>query len=350
MIIDSHAHVAPRYDRLEEWDFSSRDGMLAYHQSTNYFHHKPVATTSKGEQSTDAWKLLWDEHNVRSWSGRTNVNFRISGGQFVWDKDGEQYSAPLKPGTDASRLVALMDAAGIDKAVLQATLRYNQHFGHVAQAHPGRFLPLAILDDDGTAEEGLNALRAAISEDGLVGVYQNPLPGWPGFDEFHTLRFDPIWKEVERRQMPIYTMGFATARWYMDTWPKLKEWTERFPSINGVLVHGFPPHLLLDGDTVRIPDAFKRLVHDHALLVETLPWAQTNYKHPRTDDIVRALYDEFGGAKLTWGTEFIKAGGPHTTEYYVELKDYFATKCPYMSKEDIALILGGNLQRIFHLQ
>jgi hypothetical protein len=349
VIIDGHAHVSPSYDSLQDWDFDTERELWAYHQNTNYFHHKPAATTAKGEQSTEAWKLLWDEKDPHRWSGRTDVHFRISGGQFVWDTDGERYAAPMKSGLEPGRLVELMDAAGIDKAVLQATLRYNRHFGRLTRAYPGRFLPLALLDDDGEAEAAVEKLVEA-AEDGCAGVYQNPLPGWPGFNEFHTPRFDAVWREVERRKLPVFTMGFATARFYTDVFPHLKVWAERFPAIDRVLVHGFPPGLLVDGTTVRIPDHFQSLVREHTMIVEMLPWAQGNYKHERTDDIVHALYDAFGPAKLCWGTEFIKAGAPHTPEHYIELKDYFATRCAYMSSPDVDLILGQNVQRIFHIE
>jgi hypothetical protein len=144
-------------------------------------------------------------------------------------------------------------------------------------------------------------------------------------------------------------MGFATARFYMDNLPRLNAWAERFPSIDRVLVHGFPPHMLVDGSAVRIPEHFLRVVREHNMIVEMLPWAQGNYKHEKTDDIVHALYVAFGGARLCWGTEFIKAGGPRTPEHYTELKDYFSTSCAYMSSGDIDLILGNNLQRVYHL-
>jgi hypothetical protein len=49
MIIDSHAHVSPGIDQFEDWDFDSERELLAHHQSTDYFHHKPVAATSRGE-------------------------------------------------------------------------------------------------------------------------------------------------------------------------------------------------------------------------------------------------------------------------------------------------------------
>src|SRR5205823_748671 len=153
----------------------------------NYFHHKPVATTASGGQSTEAWKMLWDEQDAHSWSGRKAVIFRFSGEKFALVLGGQSITGPAKLGLAAWCLVELMDAAGIDKAVIQATLSYNRFFGRVARAYPGRFLPLAMLDDDGDAAEATAKLVEAV-EDGCAGVYQNPLPGWPGFEEFHTPR------------------------------------------------------------------------------------------------------------------------------------------------------------------
>jgi hypothetical protein len=210
MIIDSHAHVSPSCDSLPDWDVVTESEMRAYHQSTDYVHHKPCATTAKGEESTEAWKLLWDEHDPHRWSGRRNVSFRIEGGQFAWETEGERYTAPMKPGLTTVRQVEPMDAVGIGKAVIQATLKYNRYFGRVTRAYPGRLLPLALLDDDGDAEHAAAKLAEA-AEDGCAGVYQNPLPGWPGFTELHTPRFDVVWRGVERRKLPVFAMGFAMA-------------------------------------------------------------------------------------------------------------------------------------------
>src|SRR5687767_10846741 len=96
---------------------------------------------------------------------------------------------------------------------------YNRFLGRVTRAYPGRFLPLALLDEDGDADEA-SAKLVEVVEHGCAGVYQNPLPGWPGFEEFHTPRFDPVWREVERRKLPVFTMGFATARYHADVVPK----------------------------------------------------------------------------------------------------------------------------------
>ena len=41
----------------------------------------------------------------------TDVNFRISGGQFVWEKAGVSYTAPMKPGTDTGAILESTDVA-----------------------------------------------------------------------------------------------------------------------------------------------------------------------------------------------------------------------------------------------
>jgi len=88
--------------------------------------------------------------------------------------------------------------------VLQASLPYSRFYGRVMRAHPGRFLPVGILQDDGDIATAVAALQAMVA-DGLAGVYQNPIPGWHGFDDFHTPRFDPVWQEVQRLGLPVYT-------------------------------------------------------------------------------------------------------------------------------------------------
>ena len=337
----------PARPTYADWDFDGTEAALRHQQRILYAYHHPQAVTGSGETVKDAWKLLWDERQPYSWAGRQDVHFRIEQERFVWEKDQVTYSAPVRPAADAARLIALMDAVGVDKAVLQASLPYSRFYGRMMRAYPGRFLPVGILQDDGDIDTAVAGLHAMV-EDGLAGVYQNPIPGWPGFDDYHTPRFDPVWREVERLKLPVYAMGFvSTDLDYTAALSPLKAWMERFPSISRVLVHGFPPSALLDGTHYRVTDLMKSVVNDYDTYLELLPWAQGNYKHERTDEMIKVVYDTFGPTKFAWGTEFIKAAFPHTPEHYAELKGYFAARCPYMSEQDRALILGGNLARVF---
>src|SRR5262245_27784112 len=346
MIIDSHAHLHPSQADLEDWDFDSREAALADLQRVLHVYHRPTAVTSTGETVRDAWKLFWTDQQPFSWAGRTDVNLRVAADRFVWQKDAVTYSAPVRPATDPAHLIGLMDAVGVDMAVLHASLPYNRFYGRMARAYPGRFLPLAYLKYDESVGDTLTALDAAVA-DGMLGLFQNPLPGWAGFDDFHTATFDPLWREVERLDLPVYTMGFAGGDDYPAMIPKLRAWMERFPSMRRVLTHGLPTEVLLDDGHYRVSDVVKGLVNDFDTYVELLPWAHRVYLHDRTDELVKVLFDTFGPTKLTWGTEFIKSAFPHTVEHYAELKSYFELRCPYMSKDDKALIQGGNLQRLF---
>lgn len=371
MIIDSHGHLHPSQADLEDWDFNDRAAALRDQQRVLTIYHRPKAMTAAGEPAPDAWKLLWDQQRPYEWAGRREVNFRIEGEQFAWDADGVTYLAPVRPEADAARMIGLMDAVGVDMAVMHASLPTNRYYGRMAREYPGRFLPVAYLPFEVDMDHLVAALHAFL-EDGMVGVYQNPLPGWRGFSDFHTPHFDPLWREVERRKLPVYTMGWVSSGAdyaglsngvytpkpghagfvragddYEGMLPRLKAWSDRFPSIPRVLVHGLPPQVLLDGGQFRVTDFIKGLVNDYDTLVELLPWAQRNYEHPRTDEMIKFLYDTFGPTKFVWGSEFIKAAFPHTVEHYSELVGYFDARCDYMPAADKALILGGNLQRMF---
>src|SRR5262245_24070251 len=118
MIIDSHAHLHPSQADLEDWDFDSREAALLHQQRVLHVYHQPPAVTAAGATVRDAWKLLWADQRPFSWAGRTDVRFRVDGDRFVWEADAVTYSAPVRPATDPAHLIALMDAVGVDVAVL----------------------------------------------------------------------------------------------------------------------------------------------------------------------------------------------------------------------------------------
>jgi hypothetical protein len=352
MIIDSHAHLYPAPDALADWDARSREEALAFQQREVYVGRRP-ADTAAGTTVPDAWKTLWDESLDGDWRGRRDVGFRVQNDTYAWDSDGTTYLTPARAGTSPEHLIALMDAVGVDKAVLQTWERFNHYVSRVARKYPGRFIPLARIEEpEAHTDAGIQALHQAVGELGLKGLYQNPPLGWDGYDNFHAPHFDPFWREVEALGVPVWILGSygsAVMHLWPEVLPKVKVWQERFPRITRVQVHGFPPSLLLDGDRVRIPDLLTEIVTRHDFYVELLPKAMGYYYHPRADDIIHALYDAFGPTKLLWGSEFIKSALPHTPEHYAELKGYFTQTCPYMRSDDVALIQGGNLCRIFRI-
>ena len=138
------------------------------------------------------------------------MHFRIEQERFVWEKDGETYSAPVRPAADGAPDRAhgrrgRGQGGAPSLTPVQPLLRPDD--ADVPRALPsGRQPP---LQDDGDIDTAVAGLHAMV-EDGLAGLYQNPIPGWPGFDDYHTPRFDPVWREVERLKLPVYAMGFVS--------------------------------------------------------------------------------------------------------------------------------------------
>ena len=70
------------------------------------------------------------------------------------------------------------------------------------------------------------------------------------------------------------------------------------------------------------------------------------------DEVIRLLYDAFGPSKLIWGSEFAAynlVGPPFTPERYAQSLNYMRRRCDYMTQDDLRLIHGGNLQRVFDI-
>jgi predicted TIM-barrel fold metal-dependent hydrolase len=294
--------------------------------------------------------MLWDEARVERWDGKTDVGFRMEGNNFVWEKAGVTYTSPGRPGSDPHVLLSLMDACGVDMLVLQPPLQFNRFCARMAQAYPGRFIPLAVIDESEYATaKGIQQLHTVVDALKVKGLYHNAYPGWECYKNFEHPRYTPFYKEVASLGIPIWFLGNADEEDYPGILHKIRVWQDAVPGIPCIKVHGFPPSVYLQNDRVVIPDLLKEIVRQGNFYMEVMPQAMRYYTHPKADDIMHALYDEFGATKFIWGSEFIKSAFPHTKEHYAEMQGYFASVCTYMSKDDVALILGENLRRIFRL-
>jgi len=352
MVIDGHAHIQPSHGDEGEWDFPSTQAHVAYVQRLVYVLRKEARRLTDDLPMPDAWNALWVDELRGSWRGCRDVGARIEGDRFLWMVNGEWCYIPLIPARPYEELVALMDAVGIDKAVISMAERFHAYCRRAAQENPGRFILLAQIEEaEAYTEAGREELRTKITEWGFRGLYFNPLPGWDGYDTFHTERFDPLWDEVEALKIPVYCCGSFTAGDILSKLPLLAYWISRYPTIPRVITHGLPCEVLWNDGVVKIPDLLRELVNGYDIYLEVLPGAMKYYLHPHADDVIRALYHTFGPSKLIWGTEFIKSATaqPFTAQHYYQLYHYWEEHHPFIPRDDLALIRGGNLQRLFRL-
>ena len=246
-----------------------------------------------------------------------------------------------------------MDNCNVDAAVLHATMPFTNFNARMAIEYPGRFIPLAkIVETDYATSQGIDQLYRAVKELGVKGIYHGPFTACDSFWNFESDKYKPFWKEMAKLDIPVWCLSSCDIPHYPYILEKIRKWVYDVPELTRVMVHGFPPDVYIDygkKDRVVIPQIIKEIVNQDNFHMEFLPYAMGYYLHEKTDDMVHALYDEFGGSKFCWGSEFIKTAPPHTSENYSRMMGYFDDVCTYMSKSDIKLILGDNLKRIFRL-
>jgi predicted TIM-barrel fold metal-dependent hydrolase len=309
------------------------------------------------------------------------VNFRVAKyGRFEWTKDGEEFRlhqcAPSLQDTEASPeyMIAEMDYAGIDRAVLQNMFLYgrlNKYFAEAVRQYPRRFIGQAqILETQAHRETQIEELRNAVGGLGLTGgLYFSDRRFWEnGFqDHIDDEKFFPLWEEVRGLGIPIFWCLSAvdypaeSARSIHDRFMaqlrRLGRWIAEFPDIPCVLVHGLQlPAFTGDDGKVSIPDEVWALLKKPNLYTEVLFPIQVSWPRPGTrtwdypyqdaQPIIRDLYRTLGPEKLLWGSDMPFVARNCT---YRQSLDYLVRYCDFISSTHMDMIVGDNAARLLKI-
>lgn len=353
VVIDGHAHIFPFLGGAS--GYSSVNEHLTVCQRAMHEHLAQPARRAK--DNAPVKKELWDP-NDSSLKGKKQVEFRVGQfGRFEWNQDGEEcYIQYLPPYLEhmacpPGLLAAMMDYAGIDKAVLQCGAVYgrlNYYYAMVMDEFPtlrGRFLPLAQVDERHAYEEPeLKRLEDAIKHMGLRGL-------WFAADKSS---FGPeyqcFWKAVEEMNIPVFLLFYPEKKTWLSSLKLLEPWIEAYPKITCVLPQAFPLSTVEYNDEIEIPDFAKRIINAGHLYIEVCyPIGRgrvEDYPFPVSRKAVEKLYDVFGPAKLVWGSDI-----PMVERYctYTQSLKYFTNYCKFIPQKDMELIVGKNLAKIFGL-
>ena len=273
---------------------------------------------------------------------------------------GRGYDPSRWRGYSHHDLLRLMDAAGVDVAVLHTNdLWAHPYHRRVVEQFPTRLCSVYKIDDLAmTTGALLQELSVALQTRAYRGCYFDPWPAThPAFSDFHAKRFTPLWSLLSRLEVPVCFVNYGVRS--PTRARDMVRLLDSFPDLRAILVHGLfppgkrPPGILRVDGTVHIPDEIIRLVQVHDVHLEVL----TGYidgDFGARDEIIHALYETFGAAKLIWGSEFVKlASLPReqalsATRYRDQLT-YLERRCPFLNESELALILGGNAQRVYGL-
>lgn len=239
--------------------------------------------------------------------------------------------------TDA--LVRLMDAAGVERAILTSPWLYGPSPAYAlesAAAHPGRFVvvapfapPVEGLDDrirsfaDHPEAAGVRVLLASPSQPA------RPVP---------TRFVDALMSGAAEHGLPVFVSP-------MGRLDEVARIADAFPEVSVVLDHcGLWLDAPVTARLALVDDVMALSSHPNvALKCSALPeLSERPYPFDDVVCLIRRLIGEFGADRLMWGSDINQHLGQLT---YGQSVDYVRTS-PALSRDDKAWLLGGTALRV----
>ena len=359
MIVDSHGHIFPPMGGAS--GHPSAQEHLRYVQHTIMTHHQPVRRVSDNMIMTG--QTLFDDKDA-ALDAMYDVDFRGGDhGKLVWMSDGVDYSKQYLPPSmrnlesTPESLIAQMDYAGVDRAVLQNGHLYGRLNEYIAAAvlkYPDRFWGLAMVDEWRVDDpKQLHALDMAIHDLGLHALWFNT--GSMGMRRRRETVDDPMFRmfseHVREMGIPVFwnvTTGEPSKEAYLAELAAFKRWLEIYPEIPCVLTHGLTVARFIKDGKARIPEEAWQAIDAPNVISELLfpifQGAVYDYPFVEVQPIIKEYYDRLGPDRLCWASDMPNVER-HAT--YAQSLSYLRDYCNFITQEDMAKVLGGNIGTLF---
>lgn len=362
MIIDSHVHTFPYMGGAS--GYASPEEHLRRIQRTMYGSiNRPVR---KRDGAMVVEQTLWNGKDPGP-EGQREVSFRVGKfGRMEWTVDGEdlwvQYFAPSLENNTSSPdyIVAEMDYAGVDVGVLQNAGVYgflNDYFAECVRRYPDRFIGLAqVREPRAHTDEQMSELQRAAEVLGLKGLFYHRVGFWDdGYkDNVDDHKYDEFWELVRRLGLILFWdpagVPFPSAETYTEEMERMYRVLERHPGIPNVLVQALPLGYFARDGRYELPpvvDELAKLPDFGFELAYPISYGGM-YEYPYREiwPLIEQLYDRYGPERLIWGSDM-----PNVLRFCTYRQSYaYLQQCPFLNKQDLDLILGGNLARMFALE
>ena len=295
-----------------------------------------------------------------------DADFRAEGhGRFRWTVDGEDYVKQYFPPaiTDmaypADRLVAEMDYAGVDKALLHRTPYLgigNEFIADCVRSYPGRLMGLAHVEEWLVATEpevSIAKLRRAVREQGLCGLqFLPPQLNLYNYDgPWDAPEFHPFWDAVAELGIPMFFSLKPRVEPFLESYLEglrtLVRWMERYPNVQVVMTHGMEWRLFNEGEGLRIHEDLWKAFESPGLHLQFLfpiaLGAIWDYPMPQVRPTIEECVKRIGADRLMWGTDM-----PIVTRFwtYRQNIDFIRTYCDFLSEDEMNAIMGGTVARL----
>lgn len=209
---------------------------------------------------------------------------------------------------DTAAMIAAMDAAGVARTVLvQASTCYGHDNSYVADAvaaHPDRFTGVCSVDV--LAEGAAATLRQWLAR-GFTGLRiftTGSTMAGRQLDVLDDPRSFPVWEAADQAGIPVCLQMTAKAL------PQVEMLAQRFPRVRILLDHFARPDLEDGPPYARAAGLWALARHRNVFLKaspHTFAAAKSGKATPAS--FFRRAIDEFGAARICWGSNFPAAEG-----------------------------------------
>jgi len=247
----------------------------------------------------------------------------------------------------AEALLARMDLAGVDRAVIVPLSPHDEYVRDVLERHPGRFAAIGVA----APAEDVDGYRSRCDAAGLQGLRLFSLGSGPAA-RAHELEAYPLLAELERagdklwfyggrEQMELLALvlaelpGLAVVLNHLGYWPGPFEADE----------HGRPRFSDPYGDeNLAVVCALARFPNVHVLCTGMYAFAEEPWPYGDLRRVASALLEAFGPGRMLLGSDF-----PWIAEEpgYGETIGAVDALLGDLDAESRAAVSGGNAARLF---
>tara|TARA_Y100001960_G_scaffold300652_1_gene349928 strand:+ start:1398 stop:2528 length:1131 start_codon:yes stop_codon:yes gene_type:complete len=368
-VYDGHAYCFPSLHG--SGGFEQKEVFEKHQQVAISQHFQPVWTDHDRALVPDVSKISpADKWNIDSVK---DIDFGPTHrGRYEWSYQGVRYVKQYMPPSvtnmsyDADDLVAEMDYAGVDRALLHRTPYLglgNKYIYDCVQRFPDRLQGLAHVPEwqiTDKIDDSIKMLEFAISELGLKGLQFLPdhMTLYNKAEDWDSNKFDPFWRSLEKLNVPLFiTPRYTSLAGKSDLvenlnyqLQKVGNWMKKYPSIKVIWTHGLAWRLFIEKDGLSIPSSVYKaapLGNPNFYLQLLFPiflggvW---DFPMKPVLPTLKELNERVGADRLIWGTDM-----PMVMRYYTykqcldQIKEYGKE---VLSEKEIEMICGGNMYEI----